>query len=751
METAGREDLQVAAALEPQRSLLRSYLAKAFSDDYDNARAAKELGLAEKLDPGDPTPWLYSALVNQQANRINDAVEDLERSQQLNDNRSVFRSRLLLDQDQSVRGANLASIYRDEGMFDRSVQEASRAVISDYANHSAHLFLANSYDTLRDPKLINLRYETSWYSELLVANLLAPVNSGSLSRNVSQQEYSKLFAEDGLGIFSNTEYFSNGDWVQNASQYGYFGSTGYAFDVNYRSDNGYRPNNELEALDLSLRLKQQITEHDSVFFQVGYLDLSSGDVAQYYYQTNASTTFHAEEQQEPNLLAGYHRNWSPGQDTLFLFGWFDDELNLQDQNRNPLARSTYVVDVGGGTLITNDFVWLPNDVAFDYDRQIKAYSTELQHAWQTPFQTLIVGARYQAGWTDTTNYFAQPPSPNPFFTPIQLSQQNETDLSRVSAYVYEQIRPFESLRLIGGLSYDRLEYPVNLDIPPITDEQDTADQWSPKAGLLWTPWKAGNFRFAYTRSLGGAYFDQSVRLEPVQVAGFNQAYRSLIPESVIGLVPGTEFETFGVGFDQRIDKTRTYFLINAELLLSEASRTVGILTNDVLSAAPLTPNLASSTRQDLEYSEHSLVAAVNQLVGKEFSLGARYRVTQAEMDSQFPEIPSTVGGVDNLNRDVEALLHQVSLFGSWFHRSGLFAQFEAVWSHQSNDGYSPGLPDEDFWQYNVYLGYRLLQRRMEVRLGVLNLSGEDYNLNPLTLYNEMPRDRTFFAGLRFNF
>ena len=53
-----------------------------------------------------------------------------------------------------------------------SLREAVRAVNTDYANYSAHLFLANSYDSLRDPNLINLRYETSWYSELLKANLL---------------------------------------------------------------------------------------------------------------------------------------------------------------------------------------------------------------------------------------------------------------------------------------------------------------------------------------------------------------------------------------------------------------------------------------------------------------------------------------------------------------------------------------------------------------------------------------------------
>src|SRR5205814_5973478 len=156
------------------------------------------------LDPDDPTSWLYSALLNQEENRINEAVNDLQRSQELNENRSVFRSRLLLDQDQAVRSANLTAIYRDAGMFDISVQEASRAVNSDYANYSAHLFLAESYDALRDPKLINLRYETPAFSELLVANLLAPPSGGTLSQNISQQEYSRFFDADHIGLFSGT-------------------------------------------------------------------------------------------------------------------------------------------------------------------------------------------------------------------------------------------------------------------------------------------------------------------------------------------------------------------------------------------------------------------------------------------------------------------------------------------------------------------------------------------------------------------
>src|SRR6185369_15490569 len=74
----GREDLQVAAALEPQRAVLRTYLGKAFSNVGDDTRAVKELALARSLDPNDPTAWLYSALLNQQRSRINEAVDDLE-------------------------------------------------------------------------------------------------------------------------------------------------------------------------------------------------------------------------------------------------------------------------------------------------------------------------------------------------------------------------------------------------------------------------------------------------------------------------------------------------------------------------------------------------------------------------------------------------------------------------------------------------------------------------------------------------
>ncbi len=745
----GLQDLEVAAALASDRAVLRSYLGKAFADAYDPRRARKELDLAVQLDANDPTGWLYLALLNQQENRINEAVSDLEQSKELNHNRSLFRSQLLLDQDQAVRGANLASIYRDAGMFDRSVQEASRAVDLDYANYSAHLFLANSYDALRDPKLRNLRYETPWFSELLVANLLMPVGGGNLSQNISQQEYSRFFSSDGMGVFSSTEYQSHGDWLQQGSLYGNFGNFGYSLDGSYRWERGYRTNNDLEQVELAGRFKQQITDKDSVFMQIGYFKADSGDVAQYYDQASASPTLRVSEKQEPNILAGYHREWSPGNHTLALFSRIKDELTLTDPNSGPLAHTFYTFIVGG-TTFTNDFLWQPNATALDYNSTLEAYSVELQQIWETPRQALIVGARYQFAWADTDSSLFRPGF-GPFGSPIQVSQSIDSELDRLSVYGYEHFNVFDCLQLIGGVSYDRLHFPRNIDVPPITVDEDTKDKVSPKGGLLWTPWKDGNFRALYSQSLGGVFFDQSVRLEPVQLAGFNQAFRSAIPESVAGLIPATKFETFGGGYDQAFQKTKTYLHLEGQFLNSDASRTLGILTNNPASGDPFTPGNTSSVNQELDFKERSFIATINQLVAKDLSIGARYKMTDADLTTHSFDVPAGVANASLLNQDVSATLHQVWLYAIFQHQSGFFAQFDTVWSQQSNRGYSPDRPGDDFWQYNVWAGYRFLQRRAELRFGLLNIGDRDYKLNPLTLYNELPRERTFVVSLKLDF
>jgi hypothetical protein len=77
--------------------------------------------------------------------------------------------------------------------------------------------------------------------------------------------------------------------------------------------------------------------------------------------------------------------------------------------------------------------------------------------------------------------------------------------------------------------------------------------------------------------------------------------------------------------------------------------------------------------------------------------------------------------------------------------------YEAMPYRQLNSGYNPALPGDDFFQENFYLGYRFLQRRREIQFGVLNLGGKDYRLNPLNVYAELPRERTYTVQLKFIF
>jgi hypothetical protein len=238
------------------------------------------------------------------------------------------------------------------------------------------------------------------------------------------------------------------------------------------------------------------------------------------------------------------------------------------------------------------------------------------------------------------------------------------------------LQVFEPLRLIGGVSYDHIRYPENTDLPPISDKETSRELVAPKGGLLFQPWKRGFLRADYSQSLGGLFFDNSVRLEPSQIAGFNQAFRSLIPESVAGLVPGTKFETAGVGFDQSFS-SGTWLGAEAEWLTSDGRRTVGAPTNS-LPAFLNIPDSSSSTTQTLDFRERDLSAYAAQLLGKWFSLTARYRLSEANLNESFPDITDTAVGLNHLEANNRALLNQVGLGANFYHPSGFFANGKLI-------------------------------------------------------------------------
>jgi TonB-dependent receptor-like protein len=367
----------------------------------------------------------------------------------------------------------------------------------------------------------------------------------------------------------------------------------------------------------------------------------------------------------------------------------------------------------------------------------EAYSAEAQQIVQTHRVTWIVGSRYQTGESDIESLA------------LSTRQDATLDLRRFSAYGYSFWQVADPFQLVAGVAYDNLHYPANASSPPTSQRELDKDQWSPKAGFYWTPGTDTTVHGMYARSLGGVYYDTSVRLEPTQIAGFNQAFRSIIPESVAGLIPGSEFNVFGVGIEQKF-ATKTYLTIAGQLLKSDADRTTGVFDLSVFPPPTVpTPPAAGSLKEQIDFEEKSVSVVLNQLLGKHWSVGAAYRLSNAELEEDFTSLPPLFQSFHN--RDLRATLQQASLFAIFNHPSGFFAQANSIWSQQDNRGYDPHIHGEDFWQHNAFVGYRLLHRHVEARIGLLNITDQNYRLNPLTLYSELPRGRTLAASLRFYF
>mgnify|MGYP001003020780 CR=1 FL=1 len=729
---AGADDLQTAAALEPQRAIFRSYLAKAWIQSRQDRLVDKEFQVAKNLDPTDPTAWLYSALYRHQIFRLNEAVNDLEHSVALNDNRRVFRSRNLLDADRSVRSANLAMLYQEVGLDEVGFRAARDAIDSDPALFSSHLFLSRSLQSTRDPFTYDLRLQTPQQSELLVANLLAPEGAGNLSQSLSQQEQLSFFEGKKLGVSTYSEYRSAGDGLQAASVFGQADHLSFAVDSQIVSLQGQHANSDLEQFGYSLQAKQGLTLKDSVYLQIGTSHLESGDIARHYDPNETKLTLRVEEDQNPYLYLGYHREWSPQSHTLLLVSRLPDHLTLDDPQPNVL----FLQKSGGNNIaVSRDPFFRLN-----LDSEFTLQSTELQHLWDSDEHGLTVGARYQWTTIDSSAVLTRGPS-------APLANVTAQELERLSSYAYYRWRPADWLRATAGLTFDHLIYPRNIDLPPILPGEQSRTRLSPKLGVTVTPWRNGSLYAAWTRSLGGVYFDDAVRLEPTLTAGFVHAFRSLIPESAAGLVPGTEFETWGVGLDQTFD-SRTYAGVRAERFQSKGSREVGAFYNAGLIPEPQIP---TSTLQSLDYNENNLTFYVGQLIGSRWSTGARYRISEAELTGRFPELPRDLPGVSSLEQDERAVLGNLELHVSFQHESGFFVRWESDWYHQTNQGYQSSRPGDQFWQHNAFAGWKFPRRHAEIRVGIINLTDQDYRLNPLNAHAVLARERTFVTSLRLNF
>jgi tetratricopeptide (TPR) repeat protein len=263
-------ELLTATLLEPKRSLYQSYLGKGYYQLKRDAEALSALESASTLDPLDPTPHLYMAVILEDQYRHAEALSAYRTAMLLNDNRGVYRGRLLLDRDHATANVSLAGVYRQFGFERRGLAEAIRSVTKDPTNAGAHLLLSDLFYGLPG----RLQAQKSEYLQYLV---YSPVSRNSFT---AYNEYTALFEQPrfGAGLGTTAGYpLSMGGQLTTVSGNPYFAHLAL---LNVKGQEGTPSENTDVSILAAFRAKVAMGLRSNLFFQLMVDRALLGD---YYY------------------------------------------------------------------------------------------------------------------------------------------------------------------------------------------------------------------------------------------------------------------------------------------------------------------------------------------------------------------------------------------------------------------------------------------------------------------------------------
>ncbi len=517
----GTKELELAVALDPASSVLRSYLGKAYAADLRYPSAQREWGLAKQNDPNDPTPWLYQALAERSLNRPGDALADLQQSIARNDNRAVYRSSLLLDQDLATRSADLAGIYRDLGFDQAAVVQGYKSVNTDPSDPSAHRFLSGSFLGLP-------RYETASDSELLQSLLLQPLNVNPppprLSRQVlgllplfeptrtTYNEFSPLFASDGLGLLTDGFAGNYGAVGGTLLANGLYRNISLSLGQFYSRTDGIHPNGDLRQRVTDLIFQPALSDQASLLAEFRYSDFDAGDFQNRFNLANFDPTERQTDNDREYRLGG-HYDVAPG---VTLVGvWTHGNTNA---------------------LTTTD---LPSAL----QQSINADTGEAAVYLTGHRFNIVAGGSAFSGLVQ--------PQATVFGAPVSVPTIQDTNQS---LWLYNNLLPIPELQLTIGGSFDQFRGIVD------------RTEFDPKLGASWNLLPNTTLRAAWFTTLrrpliGDLEFRSGQTIEPTQIAGFNQLFDD---------DAGTKAQRWGIGIDQKV--SHPFFEADTLLLGAEWSQ-----------------------------------------------------------------------------------------------------------------------------------------------------------------------------------
>ncbi len=675
----GTRDLETAVSLDPNNAVARSYLGKAYYELRNADYAETELGIAKEMDPKDPTPWFYDAILKQSENRPVEALHDMQEAIELNDNRGVYRSRLLLDEDAAARTANLARVYNDLGFGRVALKEAWKSLGYDSTNHSAHRFLADSY--LGQP-----RFRIARASELLQSQLLQPINIipvqpqltseniGILNSlgptSLSSNEYDPMFTSNGAHVVLNGAYGSNNTLTDNAIVSGVYDNLSLSMGQFHFQTDGFRLNDDYQQDVYDAFAQYSFNQDLSIQFEFKSDDVRSGDVPfrlNEYHQENLRQTI-----EHDTARVGGHYRIDSEQDLI---------VSAFYTTRKTIVRN-HVFD-------TED-----PDPFFHFNTQKeiagedKGYQAEAQYLFHQENFDITAGFGYLGltsnSFIENVARWTEPPITiisDPRFTNFSKSRR-ETDY--FNAYIYSNQNILPGLTTTLGLSFDYFENDIIKRV-----------RLNPKFGIIWNPIQDLTVRGAVLRNLNRP-LAAGQTIETTQVAGFNQFFDG---------INGAMNWQYSLGMDYALAKN---IMFGGELNWRKI----------------LEPLRGNNSPDERDKDEVAHLAYLYWTPVDWLALKSEYRYHKISRDF--------IVNQGSLDEPQSVITDQVPLSLNFFHGSGMFAKFSGTFVNQKVvtvrdlNGQPVGTDPlerqkDNFWVFDTSVGYRLPKKIGLISFEVRNL------------------------------
>jgi len=686
----GRREIEVAMSLDPDNALIRSYLGKAYFEEKRDKLAMGQFDIAKTLDPSDPTPYFYDAIRKQTVNRPVDALRDLQRAIELNDNRAVYRSRLLLDSDLAARSASLARIYSDLGFQQRALVEGWKSVNADPSDFSGHRFLADTYAALP-------RHEIARVSELLQSQLLQPINTTAIQPRLAESnlllisaggpgslsfnEFNPVFNRNGVTFQASGLGGENGTWAGEGVLAGIYKKASFSLGYTHFETDGWRTNADQKDGIANIFLQLELSPRTSIQGEYRYRNVTKGDLRLRFFPEDFFPGERNEEERN-TYRVGMRHTFSPSSIIIASFTHQDADISLKDQQ--PVE---------------------PILTLLDLKSPETAVGGEIQHIFRSSRFSLTSGGGHFKidGSLDSTLGTVFPPPDDLIISSLS------TDLEHSNLYLYSYLNLLKNLIFTVGVSGDFIKG-ENLDFKD-------KDRVNPKFGVSWSPLPNTTVRGAAFRALKRTLITNQT-IEPTQVAGFNQFFDD---------INGTESTRYGAAVDQKFSSE-----LFGGVELSKRDLEVPFLDfSDPVNPASVEVGWKERLgRAYLYWTPHAWLG-----------LKAEYQQERLKRDERLTDGPR------------EMKTHRVPLGVNFFHPCGFSASLKATSFRQSGEfeGFSGGgfrSGKDNFLIVDTAINYRLQKRYGFITVGATNLFDKKFNFFEIDVNNPaIQPDRVFYARI----